>query len=421
MILCHLLLVLVYWTMMAFVAALAPATTNSHHHHHHHQRTFQFVEYGQNAPLMDIPTTIACDGRVPGATLEVSHWNGNDTPQEIYADTSTEMAIRFLMLQNADLCQQQYHTATVFNNHYDTDGVCSVYALVGDPDVVLQHQDLLIQAAESGDFEEWNSDVGLKLDLTLCNMCDGDDDDEAGYERALPEMPRLLQDFRDNEGAAYQDLWKDDFEHACQDLESIRSGRVRLERSSACPEMVIVHEATPASRVSPYALSKALQERGLWDGTTRILRVNCNGNNFKYFYEKIGHGWVNKLVQRPVVPLVDAEALVENIHKDTKEKWTKGGPGILLPFVKLKNILKNIPSKWPSSWHCWTKDAPLITIPTWTGMMLHRQIPVNKNHQYGNVSPGRLVAAVQHLGNIETFFFLQGGVVGEVARRILPR
>jgi hypothetical protein len=58
------------------------------------QRAFQFIPYGEFAPTQS--TTITCDGRVPGATLEVTHWTGNDTPDILYADTSTEMAIKLL-------------------------------------------------------------------------------------------------------------------------------------------------------------------------------------------------------------------------------------------------------------------------------------------------------------------------------------
>jgi hypothetical protein len=66
--------------------------------------------------------------------MEVSHWNGNDTPDAIYADTSTEVAINFLKQQEQQ--QRQYEDWTtkpivVVNNHYDTDGVGSVLCLGG--------------------------------------------------------------------------------------------------------------------------------------------------------------------------------------------------------------------------------------------------------------------------------------------------
>jgi hypothetical protein len=343
-------------------------TSSSKSRDQNHLRTFQFVKYGQSVVQQgknningnddNTNIIIACDGRVPGATMEVSHWNENDTPDSIYADTSTEMAIIYLK-------QQQYQpdwttkSIVVVNNHYDTDGVASVYALVGNPTVVLQYENLLIQAAESGDFEEWNSDQGLKLDLTLCNMCSRNENDnnedegqQRAYTKALIEMPTLLKDMAENKGVSYRHFWHEDYALICQDWERIQSGNVRLDPLPVYPRMVLVYEATPTSRVSPYALSRGLKERGLWEGTTRILRVNTikddhdgNDHSYRYTYEKIGHGWIHKLVQRHVVPVVDDAALVDKLNDDhvLGNQWTKGGPGQLIAICQTNDAISSTP------------------------------------------------------------------------------
>jgi hypothetical protein len=50
------------------------------------KRSVQFVKYGAK---FDCPTrpTISCDGRIEGISLELTHWNGNQTPNRYYADT----------------------------------------------------------------------------------------------------------------------------------------------------------------------------------------------------------------------------------------------------------------------------------------------------------------------------------------------
>lgn len=85
------------------------------------ERTFQFVPYGESfSPSLSLDDddnnnnnnkpTISCDGRIKGGvSLELSHWNGNETQDEYYADTSTEMAL--------NLPPEQMANAVVLNNH----------------------------------------------------------------------------------------------------------------------------------------------------------------------------------------------------------------------------------------------------------------------------------------------------------------
>jgi hypothetical protein len=236
--------------------------------------------------------------------------------------------------------------------------LAAFYALVGDPTVVLQHEELLIQAAESGDFQEWNSDPALKLDLTLCNMCandDGDDDNNEhhAYTKGLAEMPSLLKDMTENHEESYRHWWQDDYTRICHDWEQIRCKNVRLEPLvPTCPHMVLVYEATPTSRLSPYALSRGLKEQGLWEGTTRILRVNTkkeNSNSYRYTYEKVGHGWVHKLVQRHVVPVVDVKVLVDKLNEEEDDddvgQWSKGGPGLLIAICQTIDAISSTPEE----------------------------------------------------------------------------
>ena len=129
-------------------------------------RSFRFVPYGERAPATDGPT-ISCDGRVPGSTLELTHWTDNATPDHLYADTSTECALRL-----ARACARGEHAAlahaTVLNNHFDTDGVLSVWACL-EPEAALAHAELLAEGAAAGDFGEWSSPRGARHQLPTWN------------------------------------------------------------------------------------------------------------------------------------------------------------------------------------------------------------------------------------------------------------
>ena len=61
-------------------------------------RPFRFIPYGAAVPA-HIGATISCDGKVERVEmsanhLELSHWTNNRTPDELYADLSTECAVR---------------------------------------------------------------------------------------------------------------------------------------------------------------------------------------------------------------------------------------------------------------------------------------------------------------------------------------
>lgn len=130
-------------------------------------RSFRLVPYGEavSPSLAASGPTISCDGRVPGSTLELTHWTANVTPRPLYADTSTECALRL-----AQACSRgeyaQLAEATVLNNHFDTDGVLSVWACL-EPEAALRHAALLCEGAEAGDFGEWSSDRGIQLDAAI--------------------------------------------------------------------------------------------------------------------------------------------------------------------------------------------------------------------------------------------------------------
>ncbi len=91
---------------------------------------FQFVGYHE--PYEGTEPAIGCDGLVPGAALDLTHWQGNATPAEFSADTSTEIALNFV----AAPASARWAGAVVVNNHFDTDGALSCWALL-EPEQAL--------------------------------------------------------------------------------------------------------------------------------------------------------------------------------------------------------------------------------------------------------------------------------------------
>ena len=89
---------------------------------------------------------LSVDGTVHHA-IHFSHWKGNQTPVSVKADTSTEIALNLVAAPNRDELTQGIDLVT--NNHFDTDGVLSVWTMLNG-ERAQPLRDKLIAAAEAG-------------------------------------------------------------------------------------------------------------------------------------------------------------------------------------------------------------------------------------------------------------------------------
>src|SRR5689334_15419179 len=111
--------------------------------------------------LANVPK-LSVDGTVDNS-IHFSHWQGNTTPAELKADTSTEIALNLVASPNRALTNG---IELVTNNHFDTDGVLSVWTVLNG-ERALAYRDLLVSAAEAGDFSEHTSDDGVRVSIAI--------------------------------------------------------------------------------------------------------------------------------------------------------------------------------------------------------------------------------------------------------------
>jgi len=227
-----------------------------------------YTEALDNVPKLSV------DGTVDNS-IHFSHWEGNRTPAEVKADTSTEIALNLVASPNR--AQLTKGIELVTNNHFDTDGVLSVWtALNGER--ALPHRDLLIAAAEAGDFSEYSSDDGVRVSIAIQgsdqaspNNDDGSplarliageevDDDARAYELVLPRVEHLLTNIND-----YESLWREGWNSVAAAIESFEQGKSRVtEYSDAkislialAPELFDGAGFSPTRHSAPYtAISK---------------------------------------------------------------------------------------------------------------------------------------------------------------------
>ena len=227
--------------LLARLEAYTPQQNRKHITALQAKRPFVHVPYGQDAPS-DVKT-LACDGRVPKATLDLSHWTDNTTPQDLYADTSTEIALNLAKSK----AYAEYDTATVVNNHFDVDGVLSAWAAT-DPESALPHFQLLCDAAACGDFGEWPSDEGVKLCYAVAELEDPSADD-GGYASALKKLPDVVQNL-----AEYEHLWGPGFASVCDDYDDMAEGFGEV--SEGAGDIALVMEPPGRRARSPVSIRR---------------------------------------------------------------------------------------------------------------------------------------------------------------------
>ena len=225
-----------------------------------------YTEALENVPKLSV------DGTVDNS-VHFSHWQGNSTPTEVKADTSTEITLNLVASPNRAALTKGIELVT--NNHFDTDGVLSCWTvLTGER--ALAYRDLLISAAEAGDFSEYSSDDGVRVSIAIQgsdqaspNNDDGSplarllageevDDEARAYELVLPKVEHLLTNIND-----YEPLWRDGWVSVVAAVESFEKGRSKVVEYSdlsvvtLAPELFDGAGFSPTRHSAPYtAISK---------------------------------------------------------------------------------------------------------------------------------------------------------------------
>ncbi|MGI8835819.1 MAG: DUF6687 family protein [Pyrinomonadaceae bacterium] len=197
---------------------------------------FEFYHSG-----LDGVPKLSVDGTVSNS-VHFSHWQGNETPAEVKADTSTEIALNLVSSPNRDQLTQGIELVT--NNHFDTDGVLSVWTMLnGERALQLRHK--LIPAAESGDFSEFTNEDAIRASIAFQGSdqpITGDDsgsslarelagaavdDDARAYELVLPEVERVL-----TRTGEFENLWRGPWTQIETSINSFERGESKVKEFS---------------------------------------------------------------------------------------------------------------------------------------------------------------------------------------------
>jgi len=279
--------------------------------------TFEYYHNG----LADVPK-LSVDGTVPNA-IHFSHWKGNQTPAPVKADTSTEIALNLVAAPNREELTQGIELIT--NNHFDTDGVLSVWTmLTGEP--ALELRDKLIAAAEAGDFSEMSTQAGVRASIViqgsdspadvgspLARQLAGEpvSDEARAYELVLPHVERVLTHTND-----YASLWCDPWNRIATALESFDKGSSIVEEDCEAnlslvmlsPEIFSSRGFKPTRHAAPFTAISAHAKGELF-----LIATPLEGG-WAYRIDYPYYSWAETIV-RPPIERHDFRALVTRLNE----------------------------------------------------------------------------------------------------------
>jgi len=275
-----------------------------------------YTEALANTPKLSV------DGTVDNS-IHFSHWQGNTTPTEVKADTSTEIALNLVASPNRAALTNGIELVT--NNHFDTDGVLSVWTVLNG-ERALAYRELLVSAAEAGDFSEHTSDDGVRVSIAIQgsdqaspNNDDGSplarllageevDDEARAYELVLPEVERLLTNIND-----YESLWREGWERLAAAIESFERGESKVAEYS---KISLVTLAPELFEFSPTVISKYAH------GELFLIAIPTGGGWF-YRLDYPYYSWAETVVRPRIArrDLSGALQLLNSKESNREGRW----------------------------------------------------------------------------------------------------
>ncbi len=175
---------------------------------------------------------VSVDGAWDQPGLNLSHWPGNTTPVDLKHDLSTGIALAFAKLPRARQDELARGCEAIANNHYDTDGVCALFAL-RHPERALPLEARLLATAAAGDFFALPDERAFQTDLIVEGLADEERspwrekfaglDDHARRGWVLREIVERFDEILTGDLERYEDLWRGGLERLRADRESLAS------------------------------------------------------------------------------------------------------------------------------------------------------------------------------------------------------
>jgi hypothetical protein len=293
----------------------------------------RFRPYGE---LADVPNVVVDGSPTPATTLTLSHWPGTPSPgADLEDDLSAQMALRYV----AGSARLHGAAEAVTNNHFDQDGLVSIFALA-DPEAALARRPALEDLAAAGDFATYARRDSARASMAISAFTDGDrspfgplpadygDLTAHLYSEALPRLAELIDDVD-----RYRALWADEDAQLTESQAAVATGAVAVEEHADVDLAVVTVHGSDRwaghrfggrryEGVHPMAIHGAT-------ACNALLLVGDGLCRFTYRYET----WV-QYRSRPMRPRADLQPLADALTAADDVAWTADAVNELTPEVQ---------------------------------------------------------------------------------------
>jgi hypothetical protein len=198
--------------------------------------------------LADRPHVMVDGAARPTSVLTLSHWPQSPTPSSLARDVSAASVLEYVRLLSGDgwahmarspassgrglreALERGRLAEAVTNDHFDEDGLMSVFALV-DPATALAAADLLVAVAMCGDFGVVADEAAARVSFAITPLAEAEAGVGSGtserYRAVLPVVADLLA-----RPDAFSSYWS-------AEVAELAAGRAAIERG----EVVISEHA----------------------------------------------------------------------------------------------------------------------------------------------------------------------------------
>ena len=271
--------------------------------------------------------------------LCLTHWPGIASPPAFQADLSAQMAFAYLAAYD------RHDPATaVSNNHFDQDGLVSLYALTY-PQAALSRRDFLVDIARAGDFAAFGNRAAARISMALSAYATPGRSplgDMAGDYAAMTgqlygELLGRLAEMCDHPDR-YRHLWAEEDASLAASEAALATGQVTIEEVADI-DLAVVTVPPDAPRSGGHRFAgewvPGLHPMAICNATDRFTVLIIRGQSYQLCYRH--ETWVQYRSRRPR-PRTDLTALAERLNAQERGdgQWVAEPVSGLTPALRLE-------------------------------------------------------------------------------------
>jgi hypothetical protein len=326
------------------------------------------------------------------SVLTLSHWPESPTPPALARDVSADIVLEYLEVASAwnsggrlpgglrsagRAVAAAAAAECVTNDHFDEDGLMSVFALV-DPRRALDHAEQIVDVASCGDFGVVRSEVAAQVSFAVMPMAAAEAGAGAGtsacYGAVLPLVPELLE-----RPDRFERYWATEAEELAIGRSALAVGDVEIVEHRDCRlDLAVVTRLGPAAALSGRERAAGasgglpIHAVAVHSATTasRILAFDGEWCELYLRYE----GWVRFASRRvPLRPDLGPLALLLSAEEPSGVLWEANGVGAIVGRLRpggdgrteiaphrVESVVADYLAHEPPAWDPWRAGGAYI-------------------------------------------------------------